>query len=334
MSSGSEGSKKSRDITVSGHYGATISPELIRLAAERYPGYPLPLAIAKLLNDLWNLRTVRPVKGLMWGGVHEENIPDIVAKLVRSMYEGPRPIRSITIKIEAEDPDYTHFWVEILDVEEPDEEGELLPDGGRAEDDKAEERARELADRLDNALFKAFGVRADRRALEALGRYFASLEAAGIRIEIFDEPKELGDENRDRGELQPDGGFTAEELFRELERAIEAELAGARDRLAKLQERAIPGSIRSKMVSCGKSDCGKCPYGHGPYYYLRRPDGSEKYLGRAVPPEIGLGVEAYHRAKELKRLLGRAERLWNRAHEALAELLSIINAMRGDEYEE
>ena len=321
-------SKRSRAINFSGY-------ELVRLAAERYPGYPLPLAIAKLLNDIWVLRTVRPVKGLMWGGVHEENIPDIVAKLVRSMYEGPRPIRSITIKIEVEDPsceDYTHFWVEILDVEEPGEEGELLPDGGRAEDDKAEERAKELADRLDNALFKAFGVRADRRALEALGRYFASLEAAGIRVEIFDEPKELGDEDKGRGELQPDGGFTAEELFRELERAIEAELAGARDRLAELQERAIPGSIRSKMVSCGKADCGKCP--HGPYYYLKRPDGSEEYLGREVPPEIEDGVEAYHQAKELGRLLRRAERLWNRAHETLAELVSIINAMRGDEYEE
>ncbi|OYT52449.1 hypothetical protein B6U66_01730, partial [Candidatus Bathyarchaeota archaeon ex4484_135] len=218
MAPGLEKSKKPRDITVSGQHEASfeshileVPPELVRLAAERYPGYPLPLALAKLLNDVWVLRTVRPVKGLMWGGVHEENIPDIVAKLVRSMYEGPRPIRSITIKIKVGDPsceDYTHFWVEILDVEEPGEEGEL----------------------------------------------------------------------------QPDGGFTAEELFRELERAIEAELAEARDRLAELQERAIPGSIRSKMVSCGKADCGKCP--HGPYYYLKRPDGSEEYLGREVPPEI------------------------------------------------
>ena len=205
------------------------------------------------------LENVRPIKGCAWGGVHEENIPSIVAKLVRSMYEGPRPIRSITIKIEVEDPsceDYTHFWIEILDVEEPDEEGEL----------------------------------------------------------------------------QPDGGLTAEELLRELERAVEAELAEARDRLAELQERAIPGSIRSKMVPCGKSDCGKCP--HGPYYYLKRPDGSEEYLGREVPPEIEDGVEAYHQAKELGRLLRRAEKLWNRSREELTELLSIMNVMRGDGYEE
>ena len=83
-----------------------------------------PLAMAKVLNDLWVLRAVRPVKGLMWGGVHEENIPDIVAKLVRSMYEGPEaPIRAITVRIEVENPsceDYTHFWVEIVDVERPD----------------------------------------------------------------------------------------------------------------------------------------------------------------------------------------------------------------------
>jgi len=98
--------------------------ELVRLAAERYPGYPLPLAMAKVLNDLWVLGGVRPVRGLMWGGVHEENIPDIVAKLVRSMYEGSEaPIRAITVRIEVEDPlceDYTHFWVEVVDVERPD----------------------------------------------------------------------------------------------------------------------------------------------------------------------------------------------------------------------
>ena len=99
--------------------------ELEELAAKRYPGLPRPLAIARAMNDLWVLRAVRPVKGLMWGGVHEENIPDIIAKLVKAMYEGPHaPIRAITVRIEVEDPlceDYTHFWIEIMDVEGPGE---------------------------------------------------------------------------------------------------------------------------------------------------------------------------------------------------------------------
>ena len=101
--------------------------ELEALAARRYPGLPRPLAVVKAMNDLWVLGSVRPVKGLMWGGVHEENIPDIIAKLVKAMYEGPHaPIRAITVRIEVEDPsceDYTHFLVEIMDVEKPSEDG-------------------------------------------------------------------------------------------------------------------------------------------------------------------------------------------------------------------
>ena len=104
--------------------------ELEALAARRYPGLPLPLAMVKAMNDLWALRTVRPVKGLMWGGVHEENIPDIVAKLVRAIIHGPyAPIRAITVRIEVEDPsceDYTHFWVEIVDVEKPSEDNVVI----------------------------------------------------------------------------------------------------------------------------------------------------------------------------------------------------------------
>ena len=71
------------------------------------------------------LASVKPVKGLAWGGLHEEDIPDVVLRLVRQMYFGPKPIKSITIKIECEDElceDYTHFWVEVEDVEYGPEE--------------------------------------------------------------------------------------------------------------------------------------------------------------------------------------------------------------------
>jgi len=55
----------------------------------------------------------------------------------------------------------------------------------------SEDRAKELADGLDKALKRAFGVQADRRGLEALGRYFAELEASGIKVELFEEPIEI-----------------------------------------------------------------------------------------------------------------------------------------------
>ena len=105
-----------------------IPPELVKLAAERYPGIPAPLALARLMVMMPVMASIRPEKGLAWGGVHEEDIPDIVGKLVRSMYRGPKPIKSITIKIECEDElceDYTHFWVEVEDVEYGPEEGDL-----------------------------------------------------------------------------------------------------------------------------------------------------------------------------------------------------------------
>ena len=97
--------------------------ELVEEAVRRYPGIPAPLALARLAAVLPVLASVKPVKGLAWGGLHEEDIPDIVLRLVRQMYFGPKPIKSITIKIECEDElceDYTHFWVEVVDVERPD----------------------------------------------------------------------------------------------------------------------------------------------------------------------------------------------------------------------
>jgi len=97
-----------------------LSARLVEEARRRYPGIPVPLAVARLLAVMPVLASIRPVKGHMWGGLHEEDLPEVVAKLVRSMYEGARPIRSITIKIEVEDPsceDYTHFWVSVEDVE-------------------------------------------------------------------------------------------------------------------------------------------------------------------------------------------------------------------------
>ncbi|RLF07646.1 MAG: hypothetical protein DRJ69_06955 [Thermoprotei archaeon] len=148
---------KASDKHIDAHPGShitEISPELVKLAAERYSGYPLSLAIAKFLNNLRALRTVRPVKGLMWGGVHEEDIPDIVLRLVQQMYRGPKPIKSITIKIEVEDPsceEYDHFQVEVLDIEKPDEEGGLRPDGGST----VEELLRELERVIETEIAEA-----------------------------------------------------------------------------------------------------------------------------------------------------------------------------------
>lgn len=80
-----------------------VSPEVIKAATERYPGYPAPLAISKYMMDqLSEDQEMAPLQaGLGWGGVHLERIGQMVQKLADAMYHQRK--KSITLKIECED---------------------------------------------------------------------------------------------------------------------------------------------------------------------------------------------------------------------------------------
>ena len=110
-------------------------------------------------------------------------------------------------------------------------------------------------------------------------------------------------------ELPGRGGKTIEALIAELEEAVEARLAELEARLEELRAEAIPGSLRSKYVSCGKPNCTKCP--HGPYYYLRRPDGKEEYVRREDLPAVEAGIRAWKEAQDLAQKLRIARDIWH-----------------------
>jgi hypothetical protein len=95
-----------------------VSAEVINEACAKYPGYPYPLAVAKLLIDKMLLSNgISLAKGTAWGGVHPEEIPELMGKIAEQLYiEGKQ---AVTIKMGPENPesDYDHYWVEILGIE-------------------------------------------------------------------------------------------------------------------------------------------------------------------------------------------------------------------------
>jgi len=50
---------------------------------------------------------------------------------------------------------------------------------------------------------------------------------------------------------------------------------------------SFAGTLYQKPVRCGKKGC-KCNNGqlHGPYWYLKLPNGKEKYLGKTLPDDF------------------------------------------------
>ena len=131
------------------------------------------------------------------------------------------------------------------------------------------------------------------------------------------------------GESGPlsDGGLTAGELLRELERAIEAELAGARAKLAELMRGAVAGYVRRAYVNCGKPGCHKCP--HGPYPQFKEPGGNWRIISEDEYAKLLVATERWREARRVERQIERAERLWLRARELLDEVLSILEVLSG-----
>jgi hypothetical protein len=95
-----------------------VSAEVINEACAKYPGYPAALAVAKLLIDKMLLSNgISLAKGTAWGGVHPEEIPEMMCKIAEQLYIESK--RFVTIKMGPENPesDYDHYWVEILGIE-------------------------------------------------------------------------------------------------------------------------------------------------------------------------------------------------------------------------
>jgi len=125
----------------------------------------------------------------------------------------------------------------------------------------------------------------------------------------------------------------AEELFRELEQAIEAGLAEARDRLAELMRGAVAGYVRRAYVNCGKPGCRKCP--HGPYPQFKEPGGNWRSISEDEYGRLLMATERWREARRVERQIERAERLWLKARELLDEALGILEALNGgDSYGE
>jgi len=124
----------------------------------------------------------------------------------------------------------------------------------------------------------------------------------------------------------------AGELLEELERAIEAELAEARAKLAKLMKGAVAGYVRRTYLKCGKG-CHKCP--HGPYSQFKEPGGNWRNISEDEYARLLVATQRWREARRVERQVERAERLWLRARELLDEVLGILGTINGgDEYEE
>jgi hypothetical protein len=96
-----------------------VSPEVIRAAMERYPGYPVTLAVSKyMMDELHEGQLIGPLlPGSRWGGVHLERVGEMIQKLADAMYHQRK--KSIDIKIECEDfpDDWDHIGLEVTKVE-------------------------------------------------------------------------------------------------------------------------------------------------------------------------------------------------------------------------
>jgi len=95
-----------------------VSQEEIRAATERYPGIPVPLAVAKYMADRQLENEPISLKpGLGWGGIHLERVGQLVQKMADAMYEQGK--KGMTISIEAIDfpESWDHISIAIKDVD-------------------------------------------------------------------------------------------------------------------------------------------------------------------------------------------------------------------------
>lgn len=101
-----------------------VSQLELKMAVQRYPGLPLPLALSKYkLDQLAESSPTGPLHpGLAWGGLHLERVGAMVQKLAEAMYHQGR--KSITVKIQS--TDFPESWdpieLEIVDVDRGAEE--------------------------------------------------------------------------------------------------------------------------------------------------------------------------------------------------------------------
>ena len=180
---------------------------------------------------------------------------------------------------------------------------DLMPDGGREPseyivhlgEDNLTESFKQLYKLLQHAKRVLGEVEARLRELESELRTFGLMPDGG------------GVVSYPRGELQ-ERGKTIVELVEELEGLVEEALSQLEARLEDLKRVAIPGKLRQKYVSCGKPNCSKCP--HGPYWYLRTPDGKERYVRREDVPYVRAGIEAWEEAQKLEAELGALRERW------------------------
>ena len=109
-----------------------VTPEEMRIAAERYPGLPLTLAVTRYMIDKVMDIPIGPLNaGLGWGGVHLETAGRLVQKLANAMYKQGK--KGLTITIESEDfpESWDHLWIEIKEVDSgPAEDQERMGLGG------------------------------------------------------------------------------------------------------------------------------------------------------------------------------------------------------------
>jgi hypothetical protein len=95
-----------------------VPVELTNEACQRYPGYPITLAVAKLLADKHILSdNFGLAKGMFWGELHMETIGELVSQLAEQMYHEGKATLSLKMGPENPESDYDHFWLEIIDVE-------------------------------------------------------------------------------------------------------------------------------------------------------------------------------------------------------------------------
>lgn len=104
--------------------------EDVKAATERYPGIPLPLAVAKYMMDkaLFGTGIKDIIPGMGWGGIHLETVGRLIEMLVGTMSRLMK--KGITITIRAEDypESYDHLWVEVKEVDVgTEEEAERFP---------------------------------------------------------------------------------------------------------------------------------------------------------------------------------------------------------------
>jgi hypothetical protein len=96
-----------------------ISREEVAAAMERYPGLPAPLAVSRYMIDQMheNAPIGQLTAGSAWGGVHLEQVGQLVQRLAEAVYHQRK--EAVTIRLVSEDYpwDYDHWGIEVKEVE-------------------------------------------------------------------------------------------------------------------------------------------------------------------------------------------------------------------------